>query len=57
MTESVTDPINFKNLLHLFVCARLGPYNVPNASLGQRRILNKIINTLTTSKANMILKE
>ena len=57
MTESVIDTVNFKNLMHLFVCAKLGPYTAPNANLGQRRLLNKIINTLTVSKANLVLKE
>ena len=57
MTESVIDTINFKNLMHLFVCAKLGPYTLPNANLCQRRLLNKIINTLTVSKANLVLKE
>ena len=57
MTESVIETANFKNLLHLFVCTKLGPYTVPNAILGQRRILSKIINTLTVSKANLLIKE
>ena len=57
MTESVIETVNFKNLMHLFVCAKLGPFDTPNATLGQRRLLNKIINTLTVSKANMVIRE
>ena len=58
MTESVIDSANFRNLMHLFVCARLGPDpHVPQATFGQRRLLNKIINTLTVNKANLVIKE
>lgn len=57
MTESVIDTVNFKNLMHLFICTQLGPQHEPNATLGQRRLLNKIINTLTASKADMVIKE
>ena len=57
MTEAVIDTNNYKNLLHLFLCVKLGPYDMANASMGQRRILNKIVNTLTSSKANLIVKD
>ena len=57
MTESVIETVNFKNLMHLFVCAKLGPFDSPNATSGQQRLLKKIINTLTMSKANLVIKE
>lgn len=57
MTEAITDTNNYKNLLHLFLCIKLGPQDNAVATQGQRRILNKIVNTLTSSKANLIVKE
>ena len=47
LTEAVVDQMHFKNLLMLFVCVKLSYRTDPLASLAQRRVLNKIINTLT----------
>ena len=47
LTEAVMDTESFKNLFYLFVCPKVSPEYVLPASLAQRRILNKIINTLT----------
>lgn len=55
MTEVVRDNDNFRSLLWLFMCSKLGPVTVSMANLGQRRILNKIVSTLTQGKANFLV--
>ena len=57
MTEAVSNQMHFKNLLMLFLCTKLGPTTDPIASLAQRRILNKLVNTLTVGKANLIVSD
>ena len=47
LTEAVMDTESFKNLFYLFLCPKLSPEYVLPASMAQRRILDKIINTLT----------
>ena len=47
LTEAVMDTESFKNLFYLFLCPKLSSEYVLAASMAQRRILNKIINTLT----------
>ena len=47
LTETVMDTESFKNLFYLFLCPKLSPEYVLPASMAQRRILDKIINTLT----------
>ena len=34
LTEAVVDVQNFRNLLDLFLCSKLGPEQIPNANLG-----------------------
>ena len=48
ITQAVTDTDSFRNLLNLFLCERLGPETVPAAIQGQRRILQMLIDTLTS---------
>ena len=47
LTEVVMDDVTFTNLLHLFLCAKLGIQNSPAAVSGQKRILKKVVGTLT----------
>jgi hypothetical protein len=41
------DDATFSNLLHLFLCVKLGLQNSAPAVLGQRRIMKKVVDTLT----------
>lgn len=47
MTEAVTDPHSYKNLLTLFVCGRLGPDHSTPAIIAQKKMCSRIVETLT----------
>ena len=55
LTEIVIDDKSFSDLLMLFLCSKMGPESVTAAVFGQRKIIKKIIETLTTFKSNLIV--
>ena len=47
MTEAVTDPHSYKNLLTLFMCGRLGSNHSTPAIIAQKKMCSRIVETLT----------
>lgn len=47
LTEIVMDDTSYANLLHIFLCPKMGSEEARVANLSQRRIIKRIVETLT----------
>ena len=60
MIDTVSDPMTFKNLLSLFLCANLtskSGENYTTVAAAQRRLLTRIIDTLSSMKSDLIVSD